>query len=114
MSILRNKQNRLRMIWRMMVYVLLGIVVFLPFIPVLKVLPLDSGESGPASIVNLVFVFFLNISFVAACCITYKWIDRRPSAMLGLNFWSSSCKELFIGMGLGFCNGGLILIVLLI
>ena len=101
MSILRNNQNRLRVIWRMMVYVLLGVVVFLPFIPILKILPLSSGEGGPASSVNLVFVSFLIISFVLAGWIMLKWIDRRPSALLGFNFWSSSCRELAIG-GTGF------------
>lgn len=97
----------------MIIYIVIGIAVFLPFIPILKILPLDSGETGPASSVNLVFVFFLNISFVLAAWITLKWIDRRPPALLGLNFWPSSLRELLIGFGIGLANFGIIFLALL-
>ena len=97
----------------MIIYMLVGIVVFLPFIPILKILSLDSGETGPASSVNLVFVFFLNISFVLAAWITLKWVDRRPPALLGLNFWPSSLRELLIGLGMGLVNFGAVFLTLL-
>lgn len=113
MRILHNRQNHLRVIWRMIIFVLVGIVVFIPFIPILKILPLSSGESGPASSVNLVFVLFLNISFILAAWITLKWVDRRPPALLGLNFWSSSVRELVTGFGIGLTNFGLVFLVLL-
>ena len=113
MTIFHNQQNRLRVIWRMLIYLFAGIVVFLPFIPLLKILPLDSDETGIASNVNLVFVLFLNISFVLAAWIMLKWIDRRPPAFLGLNFWFSSLKDLLIGFGIGFANLALVFLVLL-
>lgn len=113
MRIFHNRRNHLRVIWRMIIYLFVGIVVFLPFIPVLKILPLDSGESGPASSVNLVFVIFLDISFVLAGWIMLKWVDRRPLALLGLNFWFSSLRELLIGFGIGVANFGIVLLALL-
>jgi membrane protease YdiL (CAAX protease family) len=97
----------------MIIYILVGIVVFMPFIPVLKILPLDSSEAGPLSSVNLVFVSFLNISFVLAAWITLKWIDRRPPALLGLNFWLSSLRELLMGFGIGLANFGMVFSTLL-
>lgn len=97
----------------MIAYLLIGIVVFIPFIPILKILPLDTDEEGPASSVNLVFVLFLNISFVLAGWITLKWIDRRPPALLGLNFWFSGLKEVFAGFGIGLANFGLVFLILL-
>jgi membrane protease YdiL (CAAX protease family) len=112
-----NKHNHLRAVWRMIIYVLVGIVVFLPFIPVLKnldrLLPLKTDDTGPASTVNLVFVFFLNISFLLAGWITLKWIERRPPALLGLNFWFVSLKELTIGLGIGLVNFGAVFLSLL-
>lgn len=97
----------------MIIYLLLGAIVFLPFIPILKILPLDSGEIDIASSVNLVFVLFLNVSFVLAAWITLKWVDRKPTSLLGLNFWPSSVKEFLIGVGIGLSNFALVLLVLL-
>lgn len=97
----------------MIIYLLFGVVVFLPFIPILKILPLGTGESGPTSSVNLVFVLFLNISFLLAAWITLKWIDRRPPALLGLNFWFVSLKELITGFGIGLVNFGAVFLALL-
>ena len=97
----------------MIIYLLLGIVVFIPLIPILKILPLDSGDSDFASGANLVFVLFLDISFALAAWIMLKWIDRRPPALLGLNFWPSSLKEFIIGVGIGAANLGLVFLVLL-
>jgi uncharacterized protein len=87
--------------------------MFVPFIPILKILPLDSGKTELESITNLVFVFFLNISFVLAAWIMLKWVDHRSPAMLGLNFWTSSLREILIGFGLGFVNLGLVFFALL-
>jgi len=111
--VLYNRYDHLRVIWRMIVYLLIGIVVFLPFIPILKILPLGTGETGLASSANLVFVFFLNISFLLAAWITLKWIDRKPPALLGLNFWFPSLKELLIGLGIGLANFGIVFLGLL-
>lgn len=97
----------------MIVYLLTGIVVFLPFIPILKILPLGTGETGLASSANLVFVFFLNISFLLSAWITLKWVDRRPTALLGLNFWPESLNELITGVGIGLVNFGAVFLALL-
>jgi membrane protease YdiL (CAAX protease family) len=113
MRIFHNRHDHLRVVWRMIIYLLIGIAVFLPFIPILKILPLGSGDNGPASGVNLVFVMFLNISFALAGWITLKWVDRRPPALLGLNFWPSSLKEVSIGFGIGLANFGIVFLVLL-
>jgi len=97
----------------MVIYLLVGIAVFLPFILVLKILPLDAGGDEIESPANLVFVIFLNISFVLAAWIMLKWIDRRPAAMLGLNFWPSSIKEFLYGAGIGLANFALVFLILL-
>lgn len=113
MRILRNKRDNLRVAWRIIIYLLVGTVVFIPFIPVLRSLPLDTTDKGPDSVVNLVFVFFLDISFLLAGWIALRLIDRRPPALLGVNFWFSSLKELGIGMGIGLLNFGIVYLVLL-
>jgi len=97
----------------MIIYLLIGVVVFLPFIPILKILPLPTNDKSPTSSVNLLFVLFLNISFLLSAWITLKWIDHRPPALLGLNFWFSSLKELLIGVGIGLTNFGIIFLALL-
>lgn len=104
----------MRTIWRIILYLLIGVVVFLPFIPILKILPLDTSDKGPTSIVNLVFVLFLGISFLLAGWIALRWIDRRPPALLGLNFWLSSLRELLIGIGIGLTNFGVVFLILLV
>ena len=112
MKILRDKNNRLRSIWRMMIYLVVSVLVFIPFIPVLKILPLDASTTGFESSANLVFVLFLNISFIVAGWITLRWIDHRPLALLGMNFWPSSAREFVIGVGIGVANFGLVLATL--
>lgn len=113
MRVFRNKHNHLRVIWRIIIYLLIGVVVFLPFIPILKILPFDTSDGGLNSSANLVFVLFLDISFLLAGWITLRWIDRRPPALLGLNFWLSSFKELLIGIGIGLANFGAVFLILL-
>jgi hypothetical protein len=113
MKILHDRQDNLRAIWRTIIHVLAGIAVFVPFIPILKILSLDPGETGPASSVNLVFVLLLDISFVLAGWIMLKWVDRRPPALLGLNSWFSSLREISIGFGIGVANFGIVFLVLL-
>lgn len=76
-------------------------------------LPPIPDNEGPASIINLIFVSFLNISFVLAAWFALKKIDHRPPALLGLNFWSVGLKELIIGMGIGLANFALIFLTLL-
>lgn len=112
MKILRDKKNRLRSIWRMIIYLVMSILVFIPLIPVLKILPLDSSSTDFESSANLVFVLFLNISFIIAGWITLKWIDHRPLALLGMNFWPSSAREFVIGIGIAVVNFGLVLATL--
>jgi membrane protease YdiL (CAAX protease family) len=48
-----------------------------------------------------------------AAWITLKWIDRRPPALLGLNFWPSSLRELLVGIGIGLANFGIVFLALL-
>jgi membrane protease YdiL (CAAX protease family) len=77
-------------------------------------LPLDSSGTDFESSANLVFVLFLNISFIMAGWITLKWIDHRPPALLGMNFWPSSAREFFIGIGIGVASFGMVLITLVL
>ncbi len=113
MRIFRNRHDNLRVVWRIIIYLLLGVIVFIPLIPILKVLPLDKTNKGPDSVVNLVFVLFLDIGFLVAGWIALRWIDRRPPALLGLNFWFSSLKELGVGVSIGLLNLVVIYLVLL-
>ena len=96
----------------MIIYLVVSVLVFIPFIPVLKILPLDASSTGFESSANLVFVLFLNISFIVAGWITLRWIDHRPLALLGMNFWPSSAREFVIGVGIGVANFGLVLATL--
>jgi len=114
MGILYNNQNRLRIIWRMIVYLIVSVLAFIPFIPILKILPLDSSGADLESSANLVFVLFLNISFIVAGWITLKWIEHRPPALLGMNFWPSGVREFLVGVAIGIANFGLVLIILLL
>ena len=112
-----SSSNHFRVIWRIIFYLLFGVLFFLPFILILKCmdwfLPPIPDNEGPASIINLIFVSFLNISFVLAAWFALKKIDHRPPALLGLNFWSVGLKELIIGMGIGLANFALIFLTLL-
>ena len=113
MRILHDREGNLRVVWRMIVYVFLGAVMFLPLIPVLKILPFPKGETSVASVANVVFVLFLNISFLSAAWIALKYVDRRPAALLGLNFWPESLREFVVGIGIGVLNFGAVVAVLL-
>lgn len=97
----------------MILYLVIGTVVFLPSIPILMILPLGTGDTGPASGANLMFVLFLNVSFLLAARIVLKWIDRKPPALLGLNLWFSSLKELSLGLAIGLANFGIVILALL-
>lgn len=114
MGILHSKENQLRIIWRMIVHVLVSIVILIPFIFILKTLPLDSNGTGLESDKNLVFVLFLTLSFSLGGWVTLKWIDKRPPALLGLNFWLSSLRELLTGIVLGIVNFLSVLLILTI
>ena len=88
----------------MTIYLIVSVLLFIPFILILKILPLDSSSTDFESSANIVFVLFLNISFIVAGWITLKWIDHRPPALLGMNFWPSSAKAFLLGIGIGVTN----------
>jgi len=96
----------------MIVYLVVSVLAFVPFIPILKILPLDSSGGELESSANLIFVFFLNISFIVAGWITTKWIEHRPPALLGMNFWPSSVKEFLVGVSIGVANFSVVLVIL--
>jgi membrane protease YdiL (CAAX protease family) len=102
----------------MAIYVLVGAIIFVPFIPILKIvgplLPRETTGEQTTSYVNIFFVLTLNISFLLAAWATLKWIDRRPPALLGVNFSWASVKEFALGVGIGLGNFGAVYLCLLL
>ncbi|UCD95315.1 MAG: CPBP family intramembrane metalloprotease [Candidatus Zixiibacteriota bacterium] len=117
-KIFRNSRGRLRAIWRMALYLLISVITLVPVMAIFKLLvtifPFESKETGVTSTINLLFVLALNIGFLVGAWITLKRVDRRPAALLGLNFWWVSLKEFLIGFAVGLANFGAVLIILVL
>jgi membrane protease YdiL (CAAX protease family) len=117
-TLFRNSRGHLRAVWRMAVYLLISVITLVPIMAILKLLvtvfPVESEETGLVSTMNLLFVLALNIGFFIGARITLKRVDRRPPALLGLNFWPVSLKEFLIGFAVGLANFGAVLVILLL
>ncbi len=99
-------------------YLLVSALVLAPIFLLLKIFfeifELPSGEAGVASTINIIFVFTLNVGFLLGAWFTLKWVDRRPAALVGMNFWRTSPKEFLIGSGIGLGNFAIIYLILLL
>ena len=116
-TLFRNSRGNLRTIWRMALYLLVSAITLVPIVAILKLIltafPIESEETGIVSTINLLFVLALNVGFLIGGWITLRRIDRRPAALLGMNFWPAGLKEFVIGFAIGLANFAIILIVLM-
>jgi len=117
-TLFRNRRGHLRAIWRMAIYLLISVIALVPIMAIFKLLvtifPFESRETGVTSTINLLFVLALNIGFLVGAWITLKRVDRRPVALLGLNFWPVSLKEFSTGFAVGLVNFSAVFIFLLL
>lgn len=111
----RNPYGHLRAGWRIGVSLLFIVPALLPTIGILKligwVFP-HLGKEGLVSPVNIIFAWCLAFTLVLAAYGTLRWVDKRPSQILGLNFRFSSIREFFLGFSIGAANLGVVVLVL--
>jgi membrane protease YdiL (CAAX protease family) len=108
-KIFKNRFGHFRAGWRIIICLGMSIATFVPFAGLLKVWDLLSPEMGGsggsdelASFVNIIYFIGLNISIIVGSWLTLRWIDKRPYALLGLDFNLGAVKDFAKGFLLGF------------
>lgn len=117
--IFRNRLGHFRAGWRILIWLGMVVICFVPVAGLLKIWDwLSPEKSGTGSleeitsVINLVFFLGLNLSVVIGSWLTLRWIDKRPYALLGLDFNLKAIRDFSKGFLLGFINFVMILGVL--
>ena len=110
-KILRNRFGHFRAGWRILIWLGMVVVCFLPVAGLLKIWDLlspdRSGSGGVeefTSVVMIVFFLGLDLSVILGSWLTLRWIDKRPYALLGLDFNLKAIRDFSKGFLLGFIN----------
>jgi membrane protease YdiL (CAAX protease family) len=118
-KILKNEYGNFRAGWRILFWLGISAVSFVPFAAILKLLDIffpdlfRSGDSNKMnSFINIVFYTGLNFALVVGSWLTLRWIDRRPYTLLGLDFNRDAITSFAKGFFLGFINLFLVFLVL--
>jgi membrane protease YdiL (CAAX protease family) len=103
--ITRNRFGHIRTVWRMLIYLGIVVLAWVPFIGILLLLSLifPSGMGGEEvmSGINIIFMAGIDFALVLGAWITLRRIDHRPFALLGMSFSLEGLKEFFIGLIFG-------------
>jgi membrane protease YdiL (CAAX protease family) len=116
--ITRNRFGHIRTVWRMLTYLGIIVLAWVPFIGILLLLSLifPSGMGGKEMLsgINIIFMTGIDCALVLGAWITLRWIDHRPFALLGMSFSLEGLKEFFIGSIFGILYLTSIALILLI
>ncbi len=115
--VFRTPQNHFRTVWRILIYLGISILVFLPVALLFKLISLTGvfeGISGSEfnSPVNILFFAMIDVVLVIAAWITLRFVDKRPFKLLGFEFNWRSGKEFLLGCVIGFLNFLLVYLIL--
>jgi membrane protease YdiL (CAAX protease family) len=110
-NIFRNRFGNFRAGWRILIWLGMVITCFLPVAGLLKIWDLlspdRSGSGGLEEFTSLVMIVFyvgLDLSIILGSWLTLRWIDKRPYALLGLDFSFKAIRDFSKGFLLGFIN----------
>jgi len=113
-GILLNRFGHLRAGWRMLAYVIAVLVLGMVLPAIVKLLVSGAENAPMMSWPHIAMMATVNLVLILAGLIVLRWIDRRPTGMLGLGFQPRWLIELIIGVGVGIVStGGLTLLLAL-
>lgn len=113
-SVFRNRFGHLRAGWRMLIYVALTAICFIPVLIVVGMfvdLNQANREMDFAGFGAIIGNAAMNLGLIVPAFVTLRWIDRRSSKMLGIHLSAGWLREFAVGIGFGF---GLFTLVFLI
>lgn len=107
MRIFFNDVGRLRSGWRLLVFILALVAIFLLIASVLRVAYLLLHDFGPLAryaeeISNLIFRFTLLGTALGAGYVCARFLEGLPWSSLGLTFHAGWLRDLLIGFAVGF------------
>lgn len=118
-KLFKNRLGYFRAGWRILIFLGMTIVCFIPVAGLLKlwdVLSPDKAGTGGSdeftSLVMIIFYLGLDVAIILGSWLTLRWIDKRPYALLGFDFNRGAWKEFLKGFLLGFINFLIIFLIL--
>ena len=114
-KVFKNKFGHFRSGWRIIFYIVLFIILSKLFDTMVSSYFLIKGEN--LTDYELLVNRFLSkgfkfLSVLIPGLLLLKWIDKRPTSLLGLGFYKGNIKELSIGMIIGLLMGLLSIILM--
>lgn len=117
--VFKNRFHHLRAGWRMMIWTGIVLLCFGPVAGLMKLWDVVaspknnvSGVEQFNSPVSIIFYLGLNVAIVIGSWLTLRWVDRRPYALLGLDFKWSALRDYGLGFLLGMANVWAVLLFL--
>jgi membrane protease YdiL (CAAX protease family) len=113
-KIFRNRFGHWRAGWRLATYAIVVFVVGKSMTTVLKLFFTSPSEAPFASWHHSMLWVVTNIALIVGAFIVLRWIDRRPLALLGLDFGAGCIRETAAGLAAGVGSTGLLVGALVI
>lgn len=110
----RNRFGRGRAFWRLLTYLSVASLIGIGLHEMLGLFVPDSVMADGSRSRILVIMVVINLGLLLGGLGVLKWVDRRPTALLGLDFGRGWLRESLIGLVAGLATTGFLALVLVL
>jgi membrane protease YdiL (CAAX protease family) len=112
--IFRNRFAHVRAIWRLLTYSIAAYLIGIGINAMLGLIVPDSMEAEGSRSRILLIMVTINLGLLLGGLVVLRWVDRRPTALLGLDFSRGWLRESVIGLAAGLAATGFLVLILVV
>jgi membrane protease YdiL (CAAX protease family) len=112
--IFRNRYGQGRAIWRLLAYSIAAYLIGIGIHAMFGLIVPDAMEAEGSKSKILLIMVTINLGLLLGGLGVLRWVDRRPSALLGLGFSHGWLRESIIGLIAGLAATGFLVLILIL